>query len=140
MPVASQNVSATLRPSDRPYREIGSIEGYLQGVERDGRGRRIAAIRARVTGELVKCIVAETAMPALEDCQIGDVWRNKRVQVYGILHFRVLGKLDYIEAHNFIFFRDRHELPQLDDIVDPSFTGGLHSEDYLDRMRNGDLS
>jgi hypothetical protein len=31
----------------------------------------------------------------------------------------------------------RESLPQLRDIIDPNFTDGLSSEEYLERLRNG---
>lgn len=136
--VAAQNVSHILRPADRPYVQLGSVEGYFHGAERDGKGRRIIIIKARVTGELVKCVLTEAAASLLADCSIGDVWRNRRVQVYGRMHFRGRGRLRHVVATSVRFLRHRSDLPQLDEIVDPGFTGGLRTEEYLERLRSGD--
>ncbi len=38
------------------------------------------------------------------------------------------------------FLRLSGELPRAGDIVDENFTGGLRSEEYLERLRNGDIS
>jgi hypothetical protein len=34
---------------------------------------------------------------------------------------------------------DRQDLPDLKQIIDPDFTGGLGAEDYLRALRNGRL-
>lgn len=57
-----------------------------------------------------------------------------------MLHFKSLGKLSHVEANDVRFLRPRSELPQVDDIVDPDFTGGMSSEDYIEELRNGRLS
>ena len=33
----------------------------------------------------------------------------------------------------------QRELPSVDDILDEDFTGGLRTEEYLERLRNGQL-
>lgn len=137
--IAASNTQRVLKPSGRPYKELGSVEGYFQGVETDGLGRRIVFVRDRVSGEVVKCIVTEAAMPAVETHEIGEVWRNRRLQVFGRLHFKAIGNLSHMDANRVRFFRARSELPQAEDIVDPDFTGGLKSEDYLERLRDGGL-
>jgi hypothetical protein len=121
------------------YREHGSVEGFVQSIERDGFGRPLLWLRHRLTGEGVKCLVFGPARAELETHQIRDVWRNRRVQVYGMLHYRSLGILNQIEAINVRFLRDRTELPTADDIADENFTGGLSSEEYLERLRDGRL-
>src|ERR1700752_1418832 len=36
--LVAKNITAVRRPKEKPYREIGSLEGTMQGVERDGYG------------------------------------------------------------------------------------------------------
>jgi hypothetical protein len=45
-----------------------------------------------------------------------------------------------IECDSVQFLRPRDELPRASDIVDANFTGGLTSEEYLERLRNGDFA
>lgn len=136
---AASNTQRLLEPSDKPYKSLGSVEGYFQGVETDGHGRRIVFVRDRVSGQVVRCIVSDAALSAVETHEIGEVWRNRRIQVFGRLHFKAVGKLGHVDASRIRFFRTRAELPQADDIVDPDFTNGLRSEDYLERLRDGSL-
>ena len=138
--IAAENVQRVLKPSARPYKELGSVEGYFQGAETDGLGRQIVFVKDRVTGETVKCVVAPTALPAIENHEIGEIWRNRRIQVFGRLHHKSVGNLSHIDANRVRFFRSRSELPKVEDIVDPDFTGGLRSEEYLERLRDGSLS
>jgi hypothetical protein len=137
---AARNVDLVLAPPSRPYQEIGSVEGVFQGVERDGYGRRVVHIKERVTGDLVKCIVTRNAKQGsldLEQRKIADVWGNIRVEVLGRVFFESLGRIDHVEADLFRFFRSKSELPQIGDIIDEAFTDGLHSEEYLERLRDG---
>ncbi|MGB9367252.1 MAG: hypothetical protein WCE79_14690 [Xanthobacteraceae bacterium] len=135
---AATNTRNVLSPKDKPYKELGSIEGNAQRIERDGFGRRILWVRYRLTGESVKCLVSGEAEKELEDHRIKDVWKHQRVQVYGMLHYKGLGNLKEVEAIRVRFLRDRNELPNVNDILDPDFTGGLRSEDYLARLRDGE--
>lgn len=137
---AAKNTSKILKPTDKPYKELGSLEGFFKGVEQDGFGRRVAFIKDRVTGEVIKCLVSSTALLDLEGHQIEEVWRNRRVQVSGKIHYRTKGKVTQVEAATFRFFRSKAELPQVDDIIDHNFTGGLRSEDYLEKLHSGELS
>jgi hypothetical protein len=138
--IAARNVDLIMDSPDKPYKELGSIEGYLQGVERDGFGRAIAHVIERVTGQTVKCVVDGLALPELETKEIRDILRNRRVQVAGLIHFVGLGKIDRIEARGLRFMQSKSDLPQIDDIMDPDFTGGMRSEEYLERLRDGTLS
>ena len=140
---AIRNVDAIMAGPDKPYREIGSIEGYLKGVELDGFNRRVAHIVDRVTGESVKCVIGRTAQQVVADLsnrQIADVWGHIRVQVIGLIFFNGPGDIDHVDTEDVRFFRPNAELPQIDDIIDENFTGGLRSEEYLERMRNGTLA
>jgi hypothetical protein len=133
---AAANTRSVLTPKAKPYKELGSIEGNAQRIERDGFGRRILWVRYRLTGESIKCLVSGEAERQLEHHQIKDVWRYRRIQIYGMLHYRGLGDLREVEAIRVRFLRDRNELPTADDILDPNFTDGMRSEDYLARLRD----
>jgi hypothetical protein len=135
---AAANVRSVLTPPDKPYSELGSIEGTARSIDRDGRGHLILYIHGRLTGEEIKCFVSGAAADDLGEHQIRDVWRGHRVQVYGTLHYKGLGKLNQVEAIRVRFLRDRSDLPSVEDIADPDFTGGLKSEDYLARLRDGE--
>lgn len=135
---AAANTRAVLAPKAKPYKELGSIEGNAQRIERDGFGRRILWVRYRLNGESIKCLCSGEAASELEQHQIKDVWRHRRVQVYGMLHYRGIADLREVDAIKIRFLRDRNELPNVEDILDPDFTRGVRSEDYLARLRDGD--
>lgn len=138
--VAAKNARAVLEPPEKPYKEIGSVEGYFHGVNRDGWGRSIMHLRHRLTGDEVKCVVVGDAARDVAHCEVEEVWRARRIEVYGTIQYRGLGRIMQIEVEKIRFLRDRSELPGVQDILDPDFTGGLKSEEYLERLRDGDLS
>ncbi len=137
---AARNVDQVLTPPDKPYKEIGSVEGYINGAEMDGFGRRVIYVIERISGETVKCLVMPEALRGLEARELRDIWRYRRAEVYGLIHFQALGKVEHIEAQDVRFLRYREDLPQVDDIIDPDFTGGMRTEEYLDRLRDGTLT
>lgn len=122
-----------------PYRELGSFEGYIQNVGTDGWNRPFIIIKSRVSGMDVKCFLSGEALHALEDEPVAKVvWRNRRVTASGILKYRSVGKLNQAEVSRLDFADPTERLPQLKDIIDPDFTDGLSSADYLERVRNGE--
>jgi hypothetical protein len=137
---AATNISSVRKPKEKPYREIGSIEGTLQRVERDGYGRPLLYVKLRLDGDTVKCVARDGARTEVERHEIADIWKNRRVRVFGLIYYRALGRITQLDADAVHFLRSRDELPQPSDIVDMNFTGGLKSEEYLERLRNGELS
>jgi hypothetical protein len=137
---AVKNAVAVLKPPENTYSEVGSIEGTARSIDRDRSGRLVLWVHHRLTGEDVKCFVSGQAEQELGEHKIRDVWRGKRVQVYGVLRFKGLGKLDRADGTMLRFLRDREDLPGVDDILDTEFTGGLRSEDYIARLRDGDFN
>lgn len=138
--IAAKNAIAVLAPVERPYREIGSVEGYFESVSLDGYGRRILHLKHRLTGDEVKCIVAGDAAREIALREIGDVWRKRRISVFGTVHFKAPGRISQVEVSAVRFLRSRNELPDVDDIIDPNFTGGVRSEEYLAKLRDGEGS
>jgi len=138
--VAAANITSVRKPKENPYREIGSIEGTLQRVERDGRGHPLLYVKSRLDGETVKCIVSGDARSEVERHEIADIWRNRRIRAFGIIYYRALGHITQLDADVVYFLRSKDELPRAGDIVDINFTGGLKSEEYLERLRNGEFS
>lgn len=136
---AAANVRAALTPPDKPYKELGSVEGTPRTIGRDGFGRLVMWLKERLTGEEVKCILTGDAEEELGQHQIKEVWESRRLLVFGTLHYKGIGKLSQVDGTRVKFFRDS-DLPDIEDILDENFTGGLSSEEYLKRLRDGELS
>lgn len=137
---AARNAGLALRPAEKPYRELGTVEGYSRKVERDGYGRRVLYVKHRLTGNDVKCILSGEAVRKIEDHFIGDVFKSIRIVVVGTIYYRAIGRIRQVEANDVRFPRSSDELPSVDDITDPTFTDGFRTEEYLGRLRDGDLS
>lgn len=120
-----------------PYRELGSIEGFITKPELDGYGRAILRFRARLGGAEIKAYASGEAFRQVETLRLSDVWDGARVRVYGLINYKGLGNVDCINAYG-IELLDADGLPGPDDVVDPSFTGGLSSEAFLDKRRGYD--
>jgi len=138
-PETARAVAATVeasKPIRAPYREIGSLEGFVARAERDGFGRGILQFRRRLDREMVKAVATGDAFRQLEKLQLREVWEGVRVRVYGVLHFKDLGDLDHIDASG-IELMDQVQLPTADEIVDTGFTGGMATEAYLAEIRYG---
>ena len=138
--LTAKNITAVRKPKEKPYREIGSVEGTLQRVERDGYGRPLLYVKLRVSGEQIKCIARAAAQSEVEQHEIADIWKNRRVRVFGTIYYKVLGQIMQVDSDAVQFLRPRGELPRASEIIDENFTGGLKSEEYLERLRNGNLS
>jgi hypothetical protein len=121
-----------------PYKEVGSFEGYIQNVGADGWGHPFIIVRNRISGTDVKCFLSGDALSALEKEPVANVvWRHRRVFASGLLKFRSLGRLTQADINRLDFADPEQDLPQLGDVIDREFTGGLTSEEYLERLRNG---
>jgi len=132
---------ASVRESDpiHPYKELGSFEGYIENVGTDGWGRPYIIIKARVTDTDVKCFLSGDALKALESEPVADVvWKKRQVTATGVLKFRSLGRLSQAEIVRLDFVDPQESLPQLQDVIDKNFTGGLSSEEFLERLRSGE--
>jgi len=137
---ATTNTQLALKPAERPYRELGSIEGVAHGSDVDGHGRHILFVRHRLTGDSVKCILSDSALANIGDSKLLDVYRGLRVTVRGVIYYKSLGQIARVKASEISIARSRSDLPAIDDILDENFTGGLRTEEYLERLRDGRLS
>jgi hypothetical protein len=137
---AMANVRQLLKPQPKAYDETGSIEGIAHGFDRDGWNNPVLKVKHRATGEDLTCRLTGQALEEIEKRQVGEIWRNSRVLLYGTIHFKAPGRIHRIDANRIRFLRNSNDLPSLDDVTDPDFTGGLSSEEYLVRLRNGSLS
>jgi hypothetical protein len=137
---AVKNTGLVLKPVDKPYRELGEVEGIIRGVEVDGRGHRLLYLRHRLTGNSVKCVLSGKALADIGPHTIEDAYNGLRVRVRGLIHFRALGSIVQIDGAEIVFAKARTDLPRADDILDEDFTGGLGTEEYLERFRDGRVS
>lgn len=120
-----------------PYRELGSVEGFVTKPELDGHGRAILRFRARLDGSEVKAYASGEAFRQIEDLTLSEVWHGVRVRVHGLINYRSLGQIETIHATN-IELLDTETLPGVDDIIDPFFTGGMTTEEFLREQRADD--
>lgn len=139
--VATIDHIAVVREDDpvHPYKELGSVEGLIQSVGADAWGHPFIVVRSRLTNADVKCFLAGEALSALEQEPVANVvWKQRRVTALGVLRYRSLGRVSQADVTRLEFADPARRLPGPTDVIDRQFTGGLSSEEYLERVRNGD--
>jgi hypothetical protein len=120
-----------------PYRELGSVEGFVTKPELDGYDRAILRFRSRMDATEIKAYASGAAFRQIEELKLSDVWHGVRVRVYGTINYKALGIIDFMNA-TAIEVLDEQHLPGIDDIIDVHFTGGLTTEEFLRELRADD--
>lgn len=139
--VSSIKHISSVREEDpiHPYTELGSIEGRIENVGADGYGRPYIVVKHRISGKDVRCFLSGDALRDLEQEPVAKVvWRERKVVAVGVLSYRAVGKISRADVSRLEFIDPSEKLPQLADIIDYDFTSGLTSEEYLERLRNGE--
>lgn len=119
------------RPAAKPYREIGSVEGYVKTIGRDGFGRPIVTITTRLDRQDVKCIASDAGLDKIGHLEVGKVIKGVRVKLHGLLYYKAPSVLDYVEVERTELFPDKSILPKIIDLIDRDFTGGKLSVEYI---------
>lgn len=132
---AVSNIERFRSPEPVPYRELGSIEGYIARVELDAYRRPIVWLRARIDDQMIKCISKENGLDRIGHYEVGEVLRGLRVQVFGLIRYRDLEKVTAVEVDHVHVFPSDNDLPSFQDIVAPDFTGGVEAATYLRNLR-----
>lgn len=116
------------------YRELGAVEGFVSKIERDGNGKPILHIRRRLDGAVIKATGRGAAFQQLNFIPLGEIWNGLRVRLYGLLTYEHEDKIKSFHVDH-LEVLDQRGLPKMDDIVDPNFTDGLSTEDFLEDIR-----
>lgn len=135
---ATINIKSVLAPVAKPYKELGSVEGYIKSVESYAWRHPILRIQHRLSGDEVKCFVRGEALQQVRSLEVKEVWNRRRVLVFGTVFYKSVGRIERVDVTQVRFLRERRDLPKVEDILDTDFTHGLRTEDYLERLRNGD--
>lgn len=114
----------------------GEIEGRLAAVGTYYK-KPALFLRTVLYGD-VWCILASHLVDQWGDAQrVSDIWKSKKLTVYGRLIYWQGGKLARIEAEA---VRERSAPPlNIEDLFDVDFTAGLDPVEYLDRLHEGKL-
>lgn len=132
------NADALLRPPKvSPYREMGTIEGYYRTLGSDEHGHPILILKNRRTGDDVRCRLTGTAAEEIRTRRVSEVLDHRRLRVRGVIYYKQRGKIDRALVDQIQFMPDASDLPAVEDIIDPDYTDGLTTEEYLEVLRNG---
>ena len=116
------------------YRSLGSAEGTLETISIHG-SPRFTIYHSR-TKKAIRCDI-----PTTESKLLGRAKEalGRRVYASGRLERNARGEPIRIKAEHLRILRERDELPTIAELGGkyPDFTGGLTSEEYVRRMRDG---
>lgn len=125
-------------PPTTPKRARGTLEGFLVDA---GQYRRQPALKLkeRVRGRIIWCrIPEELESQFAEDTSLKDIWRNSRVRIRGWIEYSKGGKISGMSAESIQHVRPGRIADS--ELFDRSFTSGLGSIEYVDKLRDGDLA
>ena len=116
------------------YRSLGSAEGTLETISIHG-SPRFTIYHSR-TKKAIRCDI-----PTTESKLLGRAKEalGRRVYASGRLERNARGEPIRIKVEHLRILRERDELPTIAELGGkyPDFTGGLTSEEYVRRMRDG---
>ncbi len=137
----SAKIEEIIKPKIKPHREIGSIEGHVKTIGRDGFGKPFVTISTRLDRQDVKCIFSDAGLDKIGHLEVGRVIKGLRVKLHGIIFYKSPMILDHVAVERTEFFPDESSLPSISDLIDQDFTGGKSSVEFIrqgrDNGRNG---
>lgn len=134
-PSALINLRQFRNPEPVSYRELGSVEGFITRVELDGYHRPIVWLRHRLDGQMIKCVSKGRGLDRIGHYEVAEVLKGLRVQVFGQIIYKDLEKIVSVDVDGLHLFGEDADLPKIEDIVAPGFTGGIEAVEYLRRLR-----
>lgn len=133
---ALKAIQAPLPPIS-PRRARGTIEGFLVDAGQYYRQPALK-LKERLRGRIIWCVIPPELEPRFaKDTSLRDVWQNSRVRIRGWIEYSAHGKLARVIAETISHVRPGEVSDR--DLFDQSFTSGLGSVEYIDRLRDGDL-
>ncbi len=118
-----------------PYREIGSVEGFITKIELDGFRRPILWLRHRIDNQMVKCVSTQNGLARIGHYEVAEVLKGLRVQVFGFINYKDLEKISSVDVDALHVFPSDDDLPDISEIVSPGFTDGLEATEFLRIIR-----
>ncbi len=131
-----ENIKILKERNEKPYRELSSVEGYVKAFEYNKDGQFVITLTARIDDRDIKCTSSDAGLDNIESLAVGEVINGLRVRVFGILYYKILGVIDRVDAERVELFTPRDQLPTIEDLIDPDFTNGVDSVEYIRRMRD----
>jgi hypothetical protein len=122
-------------PEAISYRELGSVEGFVSKIELDGYNRPIVWLKSRLDGQTIKCIAKRRGLDRIGHYKVAEILKGFRVQVFGLINYKDLEKISTVEVDDVHIFESDAELPDIDAIVAPGYTGGIEASEYLRQLR-----
>lgn len=114
------------------HKSIGSVEGRLELISIHQRSRRFNVYHS-ITRKAVRCNLPKE----IENEVVGSLGR--RVIVSGLVSYNIRGEPLSVNVDNLRVLKEENYLPSIDDMLGmaPDITGGLTTEDYIRRLRDG---
>lgn len=134
-PILIKNIDALKNPPLIPYQELGSVEGFITSIKKDGKGRKLVGLTTRLDNQSIECIAEGEALQSIGNLEVDSIWKELRIRVFGTIHYKTIGKIDKVQIDQVQFFEDDVNLPSINTIIDPTFAIGIESVEYLKQLR-----
>ncbi len=131
-----KNLETLKLPIVEPYRELGSVEGYVKNVGLGAYERPFVILTTRIDRMDVNCISSGEGLNKIAHLAVKQVIEGLRLRVFGILYYKTLAILEKVDVERVELFTPPDKLPKIEDLIDPDFTNGMDSVEYIRRMRN----
>ena len=120
------------------YSELGSVEGYVKSlIQGDTKEPPAFIILTRLDNWDVTCFCLNGLK--VNSVFVTDVPKNTRVLVHGRLHYERRESsfvLDHVFVDRVELFPPQEELPGVEDLDTPDFTGGADSDEFIRASRS----
>ena len=121
----------------KPRSQIGSVEGKIITVSTHYNQPAIL-VEERLTGSKIWCLVSEEYEHQIStEADFEDVWKGRRVRIRGKLEYDNTGSLSKVYAVDVSPIAGRSVA--LEEIQDNNFTNSLSINDYIDKLREGEI-
>jgi len=128
-PKAAVNIDELLPTK---YSSLGSVEGKIETLSIHKTTKFV--VYHAITQRAIACKFDQNQLEQIKNIL------GRRVNVYGTISYNAKGEpLRVEDIIDIRLLKEEHELPTIKDIygIDPDFTGGLDSVEYLRRLRLG---
>lgn len=122
---------------DFTHTSHGAVEGEITSASTHFR-KPCFSLKPRLGGDDIKCIVSQDLVNDIGTAHsLDEVWQNQRVIVEGLVSYNAKGDAINIDVYDIKKVSGKDV--DLQRYIDEDFTDKMSSDDYLEKLREGNL-